>query len=74
MRPGLFPVVSALAAAFAITPAARAADPYNVDIVLSLTGPGALLGQTEQRALQQFENRLRQGQADRRPRAALRLP
>ncbi len=56
MRLGLFPVVSALAAAFAAGPLARAAEPYNVDVVIALTGPGALLGQTEQRALQQFES------------------
>ena len=35
--------------------ASWAAEPFNIDVVLSLTGAGAFLGTAEQRALQQFE-------------------
>jgi branched-chain amino acid transport system substrate-binding protein len=35
--------------------AARAADPYNIDVILPLTGPGAFLGKGEQQALQLVE-------------------
>lgn len=59
MRLGLLTVVPALlATAFASLPGvpqARAAEPYTIDVILPLTGPGALLGTAEQRALQQFE-------------------
>lgn len=52
MRLGLLAVVSALLATFG---PARAAEPYTIDVLLPLTGPGALLGTTEQKAMQQFE-------------------
>lgn len=32
-----------------------AAEPYTVDVILPLTGPGALLGTTEHKALERFE-------------------
>ncbi len=55
MRPRFFAVSAALVAALSL-PAARAAEPFTVDVVMSLTGPGALLGTAEQRAMQQFES------------------
>jgi branched-chain amino acid transport system substrate-binding protein len=36
-------------------PAARAADPYDLDVILPLTGGGAFLGQAEHRSLQILE-------------------
>lgn len=39
----------------AVAGAAQAAEPYVVDVILPLTGPGALLGTTEHRTLQRFE-------------------
>ena len=56
MRSGLLAVVPALFAALATAPQPRAAEPYTIDVLLPLTGPGALLGTAEQRAMQQFES------------------
>jgi len=38
-----------------VAPPARAAEPYDIDVVLPLTGAAAFLGTAEQRTLQQFE-------------------
>jgi branched-chain amino acid transport system substrate-binding protein len=56
--------LSALAfiAALLCPSALRAADPYNIDVVLPLTGPAAFLGTAEQRALQQAEAQLAKGE------------
>jgi len=39
-----------------------AAEPYNIDVVLPLTGPAAFLGKSEQFALQQAEKALAEGE------------
>lgn len=41
---------------------ALAAEPYNIDVVLPLTGPAAFLGKAEQLALQQAEKTLANGE------------
>ena len=41
---------------------AVAADPFNIDVVLPLTGPAAFLGKAEQRSLQQPEKVLAKGE------------
>lgn len=41
--------------ALALGSGARAAEPYVIDVILALTGPGALLGAAEQLSLQRFE-------------------
>jgi branched-chain amino acid transport system substrate-binding protein len=50
-------VAALLLAAFAATSAvpARAADPYDVYVLLSLTGPGAFLGQSEAKSIEAIE-------------------
>ena len=53
MRRSLFWVVAGLLAGLAAP--ARAVEPYTIEVILPLTGPGALLGATEQKALQQLE-------------------
>lgn len=40
---------------------APAAEPYDINVVLPLTGPAAFLGSAEQRALQQFEKLMAKG-------------
>jgi len=47
--------VAGLALLCAAVPKAHAAEPFNIDVVLPLTGAGAFLGSAEQKALQQFE-------------------
>ncbi len=54
MRGNLIWASAALLASLAAP--ASAAEPYTIDVILPLTGPGALLGTTEQKALQQFES------------------
>jgi branched-chain amino acid transport system substrate-binding protein len=51
MRLGLLAVAALLAGA----PHVHAAELYTIEVLLPLTGPGALLGTTEQKALQRFE-------------------
>ncbi len=48
-------VAVATAAALLSMPAANAADTYDINVVLPLTGGGAFLGKAEQQALQQYE-------------------
>ena len=47
--------MAAAALAFTNSQAARAADPFTIDVVLPLTGSAAFLGSSEQVALQQAE-------------------
>src|SRR4051794_33909312 len=57
--------LAALAAAAlvpALAPAARAAEPFTIEVVLPLTGAAAFLGTAEQRALQQAEALLAKGE------------
>ena len=53
-----FRILVPFAAAFALSIPAFAADPYNIDVVLPLTGGAAFLGKAEQAALQQAEKQL----------------
>jgi branched-chain amino acid transport system substrate-binding protein len=48
-------IAAMLALALALGGTAGAAEPYVLHVILALTGPGALLGTTEQQALQRFE-------------------
>ena len=47
--------VLALALLGALTPAARAADPYEINTILSLTGPVAFVGKTQLESLKALE-------------------
>lgn len=52
----------AIFSAAALPSLARAAEPFNIDVVLPLTGPAAFLGTAEHRALQQAEALLAKGE------------
>lgn len=60
MKASLRLPIAAVAAALTFS-AAYAADPYNIDVVLPLTGPAAFLGKAEQISLQQAEKVLAKG-------------
>jgi branched-chain amino acid transport system substrate-binding protein len=48
-------VIAALVLLAASLAPVRAADPYEINVLLSLTGPGAFLGQSEAKSLQAIE-------------------
>jgi branched-chain amino acid transport system substrate-binding protein len=54
-------VLAPFAVAFAFSTSAFAADSYNIDVVLPLTGAAAFLGKAEQISLQQAEKLLAKG-------------
>ena len=55
-------ILLSFAAALTLSTAALAADPYNIDVVLPLTGGASFLGKAEQVALQQAEKQLAKGE------------